>query len=64
MTLDELRDEVAGHMDEIVALFKPGVKITVVVRTPGFPDRDMLMTDDDLAEVRAMIERRASLVSP
>ena len=49
---------VAGHMESIVACFKPGVKITVLVRTPGAPDCDFMMTDDTTEELMAMIERR------
>ncbi len=45
-------------MDEIKRLFKPGAKITVMVRFPGFPTRDFMMTDDVSDELRAMIERR------
>ena len=49
---------VAARMEEIVGRFKPGVKITVLVRTPGFPDRDFMMTDDTDVEIRAMLDRR------
>ncbi len=32
-------EQIGDHMAEIVrSLFKPGVKITVVVRTPDYPD--------------------------
>lgn len=54
---------VSEHMEAIVSRFKPGVKITVLVRTPGFPggERDLLMTDDDLGEAIKAIEiRRAA----
>lgn len=47
-------------MDQIIGCFKPGVKITVIVRTPGFDERDFLMTDDELPEVTRAIERRAA----
>lgn len=61
--LDNAQRTVAGHMEAIVACFKPGVKITVLVRTPSHPDgaRDFLMTDDDLGEALKAIEiRRAA----
>lgn len=54
---------VSKHMEAIVARFKPGVKITVLVRTPGFPggERDLLMTDDDLGDaIKALEIRRAA----
>ena len=49
---------VADRMEQIVSRFKPGVKITVLVRTPGHPDRDFMMTDDTEGEIIAMVERR------
>ena len=65
MTLQEAQEEVAIHMNEIVRLFKPGVKITIMIRTPGKPNYDFLMTDDDLSELHAMIDRRtASVTTP
>jgi hypothetical protein len=56
--LQEVTQEVAAHMEEIVSFFKPGVKITVLVRTPDAPTRDFCMTDDDPDEVIAMMQRR------
>lgn len=49
---------VSSHMEKIVKLFKRGVKIAVLVRSPGFPDRDFMMTDDAIPELRAMLDRR------
>lgn len=58
--LAEASQAIAEHMDAIVALFKPGVKITVVIRTPSHPDgsRDLVMTDDMINEVVAALLRR------
>lgn len=56
--LDIARSRVGAAMDDIIGVFKPGVKITVLVRRPGFPEQDFLMTDDDPAEAIALIERR------
>lgn len=56
--LENTTQFVATRMDEIVTCFKPGVKITVLVRTPGFPERDFMMTDDESAEIIAMVQRR------
>jgi hypothetical protein len=59
--MDKLRvtyATVGAHMDDILGLFKSGCKITVLVRTPGFPGRDFMMSDDDPKEVVAMIQRR------
>ena len=45
-------------LDEILQVFKPGAKIAVLVRRPGLPDEDFMMTDDDPREAIAMINRR------
>ena len=60
---DKLRNTyeiVSEHMNSIIDLFRPGVKITVLVRTPDHPDRDFMLTSDDPVEALAMIERRIS----
>jgi hypothetical protein len=56
--LQRAAERVQDSMDEILANFKPGAKITVLVRTPGKPTADFCMTDDDLDEVIAMVHRR------
>ncbi len=59
MTLSDVQEIVSDKMDEIKKCFKPGAKIAVLVRSPGFPARDFLMTDDNIPELIAMLERRA-----
>ncbi len=57
--LERTTADVAGYMDRIIKLFKPGSKITVCVRSPHLPgDTDFILTDDDLTEVRAAIQRQ------
>lgn len=56
--LERVQRLVAHRMDEIRLHFKSGVKVTVMVRSPEHPDRDFMMTDDDLGELIAMINRR------
>lgn len=56
--LQRAAERVQDSMDEILANFKAGAKITVLVRTPGKPTADFCMTSDTLDEVAAMIERR------
>jgi hypothetical protein len=46
--LEMLRAEVAGHMDDMLKLFKDGVKIAVVVFDPENAGRDFCLADDDL----------------
>jgi len=59
----------SGYMDDILALFKPGAKITVVVRNPTVPgDTDFILTSDDLDEAVKAIHRQqrrhSKLASP
>lgn len=49
---------IESHLNDIAKLFKPGVKITLMVRTPGHPARDLLMTIDDYESISAMLDRR------
>jgi hypothetical protein len=58
MTLQETAEQVQDHLEEIVRMFEPGVKITVLVRTPDHPTRDFMMTDDTIRELRSMLDRR------
>ena len=60
MNLEDVQELVADHMDAIHKYFKPGVKVTVIVRMPGYPSRDFMMTADDLSELAALIKRRES----
>lgn len=60
MTLGETHEEVADHLDKIKSYFKPGVKVTILVRTEGDSEgkRDFMMGDDDPQEALNMIARR------
>lgn len=56
--LQRAAERVQDSMDEILTNFKPGAKITVLVRAPDKPTADFCMTSDDLEEVIAMVQRR------
>lgn len=58
-SLDDVRHLVGIYMGHIAGLFKAGCRVTVLVRTPGHPDRDFMMTDDELTEIGKMVARRA-----
>lgn len=58
MTLAEVSECVARHMDEIHGYFKPGVCVTVIVRTPKMPERDFMITADEIPELIALLGRR------
>lgn len=59
--LESVIDEVSEHLEEIAKCFRPGAKITVLVRHPGFPERDFSLSDDESAEVVAFVTRRFAL---
>jgi hypothetical protein len=44
----------AKHVEPI---FKRGTQFTLIARTPGEPDCDVLVTSDDLDEVIALVQR-------
>jgi hypothetical protein len=52
-------ESVSEYMDKILKLFRPGAKITVLVRSPQVPgDADFILTNDDLTEARKAIQRQ------
>ena len=59
MSLRRTQQTVNDHMLDIASIFNPGVKVTVLVRTPSHPNRDFMMTDDEIPELRAMLDRCA-----
>lgn len=50
---------IADHLDKISRLFKPGAKLTIVVRRPDMPDgsQDMIISDDTVDDVIAALGR-------
>jgi pyoverdine/dityrosine biosynthesis protein Dit1 len=59
--LQNAQETCADYMERIVKLFKPGAKITVIVRTPYHPDRDFVMTDDNITDaIDALTRRKAA----
>lgn len=51
---------VADLLDEVKKLFKPPMRLTLLVRMPDHPDgsRDFILTDDNLDEASKAILRR------
>lgn len=45
------------HMEQIAELFKPGAKITLIVRQPGFPEQDVMLSDDTIEGAAEVLER-------
>ncbi|WP_333703374.1 MazG-like family protein [Sphingobium yanoikuyae] len=61
--LDRAEAHVGKLMDDILSIFHPGMKITVLVRDPLHDDRDFMMTSDDPAQASRMIDRRIAAIS-
>ena len=59
--LGRAQEVIGGLLTEASLIFKPGMKLTFIARRPDKPDQDFVMTDDDLAEAIAALQRRASL---
>lgn len=60
--LAEVGAEIREHLAEIETLFVPGMKLTLLVRDPRFPDasRDMVITNDQIsAAILALTKREA-----
>lgn len=56
--LDQLHDDLSRDLHRIKKRFKPGVKVTLVIRRPDNVEADVVIGDDDLNETIATIQRR------
>jgi len=56
--LDDVADYCEEKLGQIERCFKPGKKITLLVRSPENDNADFLLTTDDLAEVLKAVQRR------
>lgn len=50
--------ECERHLNEMLGLFKPGVKLSLIMRMPGNPDCEFVMTTDDMDALIETIQRR------
>lgn len=63
MTSDEmvrvLDEYIAPRLDQIGAVFlDPDTRVTLIVRTPVAPNGELVITSDDMAEIRKVLDRR------
>jgi hypothetical protein len=62
MTTDDLKQHLTAQLSTILErhvepIFKPGTKLTVIARTPGNNEADVLVTNDDINESAALVAR-------
>lgn len=58
--VEELRDEIGYYMDEILRRFKPGAKITVLVRREENDECDFTQTNDTDDGINGIVARRCN----
>lgn len=58
----QLQDRLAGILARSVEpIFKPGTKLTIIARTPGNDEADVLVTSEtNLADLQALLTRSAA----
>jgi hypothetical protein len=57
--LKVLDEYIAPRLDQIGAVFlDPDAKVTLIVRTPAAPEGELMVTSDDISEVRKVLDRR------
>lgn len=47
----------SGYMNRVRKCFRSHVEVTLIVRQPGNPEGDVLMSNDDFQELRALLDR-------
>lgn len=52
-----VRSRCSEYLEQISWLFKPGAKITLLVRMPGFPEQDYMLGDDTIEGAMELLER-------
>lgn len=58
--LDQLHNDLSADLERVKRRFKPGVKVTLVIRRPYNVEADVVIGDDDLSEAIAAINRRVA----
>lgn len=58
--LDQLHNDLSDDLDRVLRRFKPGVKVTLVIRDPNNTERDVVIGDDDLDGAIEAIRRRVA----
>lgn len=57
MDLRQVHAEVAEHAGQVADLFKPGARVTILIRNPQLEDGDIVVSDDSMESVIAAVQR-------
>jgi len=57
MTIEEILKEIETTLNDLRPMFVDKAELTFIMRLPGNDNADMVVTDDDLSELRELIER-------
>lgn len=52
-------EQATRHLNQIAAMLTPDAKLTLVCRFPGYEEREIVVTKDDLGEVMLVLSRAA-----
>lgn len=55
-------EQATRHLKQIAATLTPDAKLTLVCRFPGYEEREIVVTQDDLSEVMSVLSRAAGRV--
>jgi hypothetical protein len=57
MNLEEAQAEVEQALNDLRPIFTPDVELTFVMRHPAHPECHMVVSNDDLSELSALLAR-------
>ena len=55
--IDRIREDVIHHLEALESWFTPDCKLTFIMRKPGNPEADLVITGDSEDELIAVLER-------
>lgn len=58
MSLQQTGEQCAEYMARISEMFKRPNEVTLIVRRPGYPNQDFMLTNDSFQELKALLDRR------
>lgn len=58
LAVQRVRECIEAVLADLQGLFVDGARLTFIMRLPGHIEADMVITCDDLSEIRELIDRR------